>query len=53
MSYRSEAALVGLQEFLEFDSISQAPAITTPTMIVHLPVVAAVCSLILTSLVQF
>jgi uncharacterized protein len=33
--YRNEAALMGLAEFLEFDPVSQASAITTPTMVVH------------------
>ena len=33
--YRNESALVGLEEFLEFDPVTQAPAIRTPTMIVH------------------
>jgi hypothetical protein len=33
--YRNEAALMGLAEFLDFDPVSQAPAITTPTMVVH------------------
>jgi hypothetical protein len=26
---------MGLEEFLEFDPVSKAPAITTPTMVVH------------------
>jgi uncharacterized protein len=33
--YRNEAALMGLAEFLEFDPVNQASAITTPTMVVH------------------
>jgi hypothetical protein len=33
--YRNESALMGLEEFLEFDPVSQASAITTPTMVVH------------------
>ncbi len=33
--YRNEAALMGLEEFLEFDPVSKASAITTPTMVVH------------------
>ena len=33
--YRNEAALMGLEGFLEFDPVSQASAITTPTMVVH------------------
>jgi fermentation-respiration switch protein FrsA (DUF1100 family) len=33
--YRNESALMSLEEFLEFDPVSQASAITTPTMIVH------------------
>jgi uncharacterized protein len=33
--YRNESALMGLAEFLEFDPIGQASAITTPTMVVH------------------
>jgi fermentation-respiration switch protein FrsA (DUF1100 family) len=33
--YRNEAALMGLEQFLEFDPVSQAPAITTPTIVVH------------------
>src|SRR5690242_15650963 len=34
-AYRNESALMGLEEFLEFDPVSQASAITTPTMVVH------------------
>src|SRR4051794_29331099 len=33
--YRNESAVMGLEQFLEFDPISQASAITTPTMVVH------------------
>lgn len=33
--YRNEAALMGLEQFLEFDPVSQASAITTPTIVVH------------------
>lgn len=33
--YRNESALMGLADFLEFDPVSQAPAITTPTMVIH------------------
>jgi fermentation-respiration switch protein FrsA (DUF1100 family) len=33
--YRNEAALMGLAEFLQFDPVNQASAITTPTMVVH------------------
>ena len=33
--YRNEAAVMGLEQFLEFDPVSQASAITTPTIIVH------------------
>lgn len=33
--YRNESALMGLEEFLEFDPASKASAITTPTMAVH------------------
>lgn len=33
--YRNESALMGLDEFLEFDPVSKASAITTPTMVVH------------------
>jgi fermentation-respiration switch protein FrsA (DUF1100 family) len=33
--YRNESALMGLEEFLEFDPVSKASAITTPTMVVH------------------
>lgn len=33
--YRNEAAVMGLAEFLEFDPLSRASAITTPTMVVH------------------
>lgn len=33
--YRNESALMGLEEFLEFDPVSQASAITTPTIVVH------------------
>ncbi len=34
-AYRNETALMSLTEFLEFDPVSQAPAITAPTMVVH------------------
>jgi fermentation-respiration switch protein FrsA (DUF1100 family) len=34
-AYRNEAALMGLEQFLELDPISQAPAIAVPTMVVH------------------
>jgi fermentation-respiration switch protein FrsA (DUF1100 family) len=34
-AYRNEAAVMGLEQFLELDPISQAPAITVPTMVVH------------------
>src|SRR3954452_72023 len=33
--YRNESALMGLEEFLEFNPVSQASAITTPTIVVH------------------
>jgi len=33
--YKNESALMGLEQFLEFDPVSQASAITVPTMIVH------------------
>lgn len=33
--YRNEAAVMGLEAFLEFDPMSQAPAILVPTMVVH------------------
>jgi uncharacterized protein len=33
--YRNEAALMGLEEFLEFDPVGKASAVTTPTMVVH------------------
>jgi fermentation-respiration switch protein FrsA (DUF1100 family) len=33
--YRNEAALMGLEAILQFDPVSQAVHITTPTMIVH------------------
>lgn len=33
--YRNETALMGLEQFLEFDPVSQASAIATPTMVVH------------------
>jgi fermentation-respiration switch protein FrsA (DUF1100 family) len=33
--YRNEAALMGLEEFLELDPVSKASSITTPTMVVH------------------
>ena len=33
--YRNEAALMGLAEFLDFAPVSQASAITTPTMVIH------------------
>jgi fermentation-respiration switch protein FrsA (DUF1100 family) len=33
--YRNESALMSLEEFLEFDPVSQASAITVPTMVVH------------------
>jgi fermentation-respiration switch protein FrsA (DUF1100 family) len=33
--YRNESALMGLEQFLEFDPVSQASRITTPTMVVH------------------
>ncbi|MBV8832663.1 MAG: alpha/beta hydrolase [Acidobacteriaceae bacterium] len=33
--YRNEAALMGLEELLEFDPSSKASAITTPTMVFH------------------
>lgn len=33
--YRNESALMSLDEFLDFDPVSQASAITTPTMVVH------------------
>lgn len=33
--YRNESALMGLEEFLDFDPVSKASAITTPTMVVH------------------
>lgn len=33
--YRNEAAVMGLEAFLEFDPMSQAPAIQVPTMVVH------------------
>lgn len=33
--YRNEAALMGLEEFLEFDPVGRASAVTTPTMVVH------------------
>lgn len=34
-AYRNETAVMSLTEFLEFAPITQAPAITTPTMVVH------------------
>lgn len=34
-AYRNETALMSLTEFLEFDPVSQAPAITVPMMVVH------------------
>jgi len=34
-SYRNQAAVMGLEEFLEFDPVGQAPTITVPTMVVH------------------
>jgi len=34
-SYRNESALMGLEQFLEFDPVSQAAAIATPTIVVH------------------
>lgn len=34
-SYRNESALIGLEQFLEFDPVSRASGITTPTMVVH------------------
>lgn len=33
--YRNESALMGLEEFLEFDPVSKASAITSPMMVVH------------------
>jgi uncharacterized protein len=33
--YRNEAALMGLEEFLEFDPVGKASAVTTSTMVVH------------------
>jgi uncharacterized protein len=33
--YRNESALMGLEQFLEFDPLRKASAITTPTMVVH------------------
>jgi len=33
--YRNESALMGLAEFLEFDPVGMASAVTTPTMVVH------------------
>src|SRR4051812_3771539 len=33
--YRNEAALMGLEQFFDFDPASQASALTTPTMVVH------------------
>lgn len=33
--YRNEAALMGLEEFLEFDPVAKASAVTTPTVVVH------------------
>jgi uncharacterized protein len=33
--HRNEAALMGLEQFLEFDPLRDASAITTPTMVVH------------------
>jgi hypothetical protein len=33
--YRNESALMGLAEFLEFDPVGKASAVTTPTMVVH------------------
>jgi fermentation-respiration switch protein FrsA (DUF1100 family) len=33
--YRNEAALMGLADFLDFDPVSQASSITTPTILVH------------------
>jgi hypothetical protein len=33
--YRNESALMGLEEFLAFDPVSKASAITTLTMVVH------------------
>ncbi|HKQ13062.1 MAG TPA: alpha/beta hydrolase [Steroidobacteraceae bacterium] len=33
--YRNESALMGLEQFLEFDPLSKASAIPTPTMVVH------------------
>ena len=33
--YRNETALMSLEQFLDFDPVSQASAITTPTMVVH------------------
>jgi len=33
--YKNEAAVMGLEQFLEFDPVSQASAIKAPTMIVH------------------
>jgi fermentation-respiration switch protein FrsA (DUF1100 family) len=33
--YRNESALMGLEEFLEFDPVSKASAISSPTMVVH------------------
>jgi fermentation-respiration switch protein FrsA (DUF1100 family) len=33
--YRNQTALMSLEQFLDFDPVSQASAITTPTMVVH------------------
>src|SRR4051812_9061849 len=33
--YRNEAALMGVAEFLEFDPLSKASAVRTPTIVVH------------------
>jgi hypothetical protein len=33
--YRNESALMGLEEFLEFDPVGIASAVMTPTMVVH------------------
>jgi hypothetical protein len=33
--YRNQTALMSLEEFLDFDPVSQASAITTPTIVVH------------------
>ncbi|WP_216870301.1 alpha/beta hydrolase [Modestobacter excelsi] len=35
LAYRNETALMSLTEFLQFDPVSQAPAISVPTIVVH------------------